>query len=216
MLRLNELKLPLGHPPDAVRAAVAERLGVSPADILDCRTVRRAHDARRKSAILMVYSVDVSLSCETAVLARFAGDPQVTSAPDTSYKPVARATGRETQRPLVIGTGPCGLFARLPQVARKAKVPYIRDVRSSAMTTLTVTAKGQVTLRKDLLAHLGVRPGEKIVVEALPDGRLEARAARRGGKIADVFGILKRRGAPALSIEENNEITADGWANRRS
>ena len=113
MLRLNELKLPLGHPPDAVRAAVAERLGVSPADILDCRIVRRAHDARRKSAILMVYAVDVSLNCETEVLARFAEDPQVTPAPDTRYTPVARATGRETQRPLVIGTGPCGLFAGL-------------------------------------------------------------------------------------------------------
>jgi bifunctional DNA-binding transcriptional regulator/antitoxin component of YhaV-PrlF toxin-antitoxin module len=83
------------------------------------------------------------------------------------------------------------------------------------MTTLTVTAKGQVTLRKDLLAHLGVRPGEKIIIEALPDGRIQARAARPRGRISDVFGMLKRPEGPILSIEEINQIAADGWANRR-
>jgi bifunctional DNA-binding transcriptional regulator/antitoxin component of YhaV-PrlF toxin-antitoxin module len=83
------------------------------------------------------------------------------------------------------------------------------------MTTLTVTAKGQVTLRKDLLAHLGVRPGEKIIVEALPDGRIQARAAQRRGQISDVFDTLKRPAGPSLSIEEINRISADGWANRR-
>ena len=60
------------------------------------------------------------------------------------------------------------------------------------MGTLTVTAKGQVTLRKDLLQHLGVRPGEKIVVTKLPDGRIEVKAARPTGKISDVFDFLKR------------------------
>jgi bifunctional DNA-binding transcriptional regulator/antitoxin component of YhaV-PrlF toxin-antitoxin module len=83
------------------------------------------------------------------------------------------------------------------------------------MTTLTVTAKGQVTLRKDLLAHLGVRPGDKIVVEALPDGRIQARAAPRGARISDLFGILERQGGPSLTVEEIGEAAADGWANRR-
>ena len=59
------------------------------------------------------------------------------------------------------------------------------------MSTLTVTSKGQVTLRKDLLDHLGIRPGEQIVVEKLPDGRIEVRASRPAGKISDVFGALK-------------------------
>jgi bifunctional DNA-binding transcriptional regulator/antitoxin component of YhaV-PrlF toxin-antitoxin module len=86
----------------------------------------------------------------------------------------------------------------------------------TVMSTLTVTAKGQVTLRKDLLTHLGVRPGEKIIVEALPDGRIQARAARRRGQISDVFDTLKRPGGPSLSIDEINRITADSWANRRS
>jgi len=84
------------------------------------------------------------------------------------------------------------------------------------MGTLTVTAKGQVTLRKDLLEHLGVRPGEKVSVEKLPDGRVEVKAARPTGKISDVFGLLKtKRKGRTLSIEEMNEIIADGWAGKR-
>src|ERR1700688_2417413 len=80
-----------------------------------------------------------------------------------------------------------------------------------SMSTLTVTAKGQVTLRKDLLKHLGVQPGEKIAVDKLPDGRIEVRAARPTGKISDAFGFLKRKGGPSLSIEEMNRIAARGW-----
>ena len=83
------------------------------------------------------------------------------------------------------------------------------------MSTLTVTAKGQVTLRKDLLEHLGVRPGEKISVDKLPDGRIEVRAARPVGKISDVFDFLKRENGPSLSIEEMNRTAARGWAGRR-
>jgi bifunctional DNA-binding transcriptional regulator/antitoxin component of YhaV-PrlF toxin-antitoxin module len=83
------------------------------------------------------------------------------------------------------------------------------------MSTLTITANGQVTLRQDLLKHLGVRPGEKVTVEKLPDGRIEVRAARPTGKISDVFNFLKREGGPSLSIEKMNTIAARGWAGRR-
>ena len=83
------------------------------------------------------------------------------------------------------------------------------------MGTLTVTAKGQVTLRKDLLEHLGVLPGEKVSVEKLPNGRIEVKAARPTGKISDAFDFLKREGGPSLSIEAMNEIIADGWAGKR-
>jgi AbrB family looped-hinge helix DNA binding protein len=83
------------------------------------------------------------------------------------------------------------------------------------MTALTVTAKGQVTLRKDLLKHLGVQPGEKIVVDKLPDGRIEMKAAQPAGKISDVFNLFKRRNGPSLSIDEINEVARRGWAGRR-
>ena len=79
------------------------------------------------------------------------------------------------------------------------------------MTTLTVTAKGQITLRKDLLVHLGIQPGDKITVEMLPDGRIEAKAIRPAGHVSDVFGFLKRENGPSLSIDEMNEIAAEGW-----
>ena len=83
------------------------------------------------------------------------------------------------------------------------------------MNKLTVTAKGQVTLRKDLLEHLGVHPGEKIVVDKLPDGRIEVKAARPTGKISDVFNFLKKKKGPSLSIEQINRIAARGWARKR-
>lgn len=80
------------------------------------------------------------------------------------------------------------------------------------MTTLTVTAKGQITLRKELLAHLGVEPGEKLIVDKLSDGSLSVRSKPRTGKISDLVGMLKRPGQPRLTIEEINEATAKGWA----
>jgi bifunctional DNA-binding transcriptional regulator/antitoxin component of YhaV-PrlF toxin-antitoxin module len=83
------------------------------------------------------------------------------------------------------------------------------------MSTLSVTAKGQVTLRKDVLTHLGVQPGDKITVEKLPNGRIEVRAARPTGRISDVFGCLKQENGPSLSIEEINEIAAEGWTGKR-
>jgi AbrB family looped-hinge helix DNA binding protein len=78
-------------------------------------------------------------------------------------------------------------------------------------TTLTVSAKGQITLKKSVLAHLGVRPGQKLAVEMKPGGGIELRPAPTG-KISDVFGILKRPGQRVISIEEMNEIIAKGWA----
>jgi len=78
--------------------------------------------------------------------------------------------------------------------------------------TLTVTAKGQVTLKQDLLKHLGVVPGEKIAADKLPDGRIVVRAATQDGTIADFIGCLAQRGGRKLTIDKMNEITVGGWA----
>ena len=83
------------------------------------------------------------------------------------------------------------------------------------MGTLTVTAKGQVTLRKDLLQHLGIKPGQKVETVKLPDGRIEVRAARPAGKISDAFGMLRRKDGPTLTVEQMNRIAAKGWAGRK-
>lgn len=83
------------------------------------------------------------------------------------------------------------------------------------MTTLTITAKGQVTLKQELLRHLDAAPGEKIEAEKLPDGKLLIRAAQKKGTIAAFSGSLAKKGTRKLSIEQINQITADAWAGRR-
>lgn len=81
------------------------------------------------------------------------------------------------------------------------------------MPTLTVTAKGQVTLKKELLEHLGVRPGDRITVDKKPGGRLTVAPAKRTGDFSALYGMIKPPpGTPPLSIEEMNAIIAKGWA----
>ncbi len=80
------------------------------------------------------------------------------------------------------------------------------------MTTLSVTARGQVTFRKKVMEHLGVKPGDKIELDLLPDGRGIIRAARPAGKIQDFFGVLAGKTKKVATIEEINEAAARGWA----
>lgn len=83
------------------------------------------------------------------------------------------------------------------------------------MTTLTVTAKGQITLKQDLLRHLGVSPGQKIAADKLPDRRVVVRAAAQDGTVDDFVGCLSNEEPPKLTIEEINKIARRGWASRR-
>lgn len=82
------------------------------------------------------------------------------------------------------------------------------------MTTLTVTAKGQVTFRKDVLQHLGIKPGEKIELDLLPDGRGMLKAARPAGTIGSFVGLLAGRTKKVATIEEISDATVQGWAGR--
>lgn len=148
MLRISELKLPLGHPPEAMAPAIVARLGIEADDLVSFEVARRAHDARRKSAILMVYSVDVVLRDEASVLRRFEGDHQVRVTPDTDYCFVAKApVGFEGPRPLVIGAGPCGLFAGLI-LAQMGLKPIIVDrgkvVRERTKDTWGLWRRGEL------------------------------------------------------------------------
>ena len=80
------------------------------------------------------------------------------------------------------------------------------------MTMLTITAKGQVTLKQELLKHLGVGPGEKVEADKLPDGRILVRAATQDGRIGDFIGCLIQRQGRKLTVDEMKEIAARGWA----
>ena len=147
MLRLTNLKLPLGHPPEALRTAVLERLGVGDDALLSWEVARRAHDARRKSAILMVYSVDADVMNEAEVLARLQDDPSVRPAPDTAYRFVGHAKSKPKLRPVVIGAGPCGLFAGLI-LAQMGLEPLILDrgkaVRERTKDTWDLWRRGKL------------------------------------------------------------------------
>src|SRR3990167_2022129 len=113
MLRLTEIHLPLDHDQSEIEAAILERLLIAPDELLGFTIFRRSYDARKRSAITLIYSVDVEVWNEAALLQRWRGNPKVTPTPDMSYRFVAQAPADLATRPVVIGTGPCGLFAGL-------------------------------------------------------------------------------------------------------
>ena len=83
------------------------------------------------------------------------------------------------------------------------------------MATLTVTARGQVTFRKDVLQHLGIEPGEKIELDKLPDGRVALKAARPCGKIDGFLGLLANKTRKVATLDEINEAAAAGWSRKK-
>ena len=111
-LRLTEIRLPLDHGPDELRRAVALRLGADAERLADYTVYRRSVDARSKARIMLAYTIDVRLD-DLAEHAALAARPGVRPTPDTTYHPVARAPAGLVERPVVVGTGPCGLFAGL-------------------------------------------------------------------------------------------------------
>lgn len=114
MLRITELRLPIDHPPEDLRAAIARRLGIAPAQLADFAVFRRAHDARK--GLDFVYTVDCDLAdadAENETLRRLANDRHIGPTPDMRYRFVARAPAHPLPRPLVVGFGPCGIFAAL-------------------------------------------------------------------------------------------------------
>jgi uncharacterized protein len=113
MLRLTDLKLPLGHDEGAIKAALLKRLKIPARDLVGFSVFRRATDARKKAAITLTYTLDVEVTDEAALLERFAKDRNLSRAPDMSYRFVARAPAGAASRPVVVGAGPCGLFAAL-------------------------------------------------------------------------------------------------------
>ena len=113
MLRLTELKLPLDHDEGALRSAVLRRLKLKPGELLGFTVFRRGFDARKRSAIQLTYTLDIEVREEAGVLARLGLDRHIGPAPDTAYRMAVRAPGSLQKRPLVIGAGPCGLFAAL-------------------------------------------------------------------------------------------------------
>ena len=158
MIRLTELSLPLDHAADELPLAIARRLGISAAELLNFSVFKRSYDARKKnSVILFIYIIDLEVRDEASVLARFADDPHVRPAPDTNYYPVGQAPASLSERPIVVGFGPCGLFAAL-LLAQMGFKPIVlergKDVRRRTKDTWALWRK------KTLTAESNVQFGE--------------------------------------------------------
>ncbi len=126
MLRISEIKLSLDHSEDALRRAILDKLQISDDELINFSIFKRSYDARRKSAIVFVYIVDVETAKDAELLKKFQSDAHVSETPDTTYKLVATAPKDLKVRPIVIGTGPCGLFAGL-MLARMGFRPIILE-----------------------------------------------------------------------------------------
>ena len=145
MLRLTEIRLPLIHPADDLKAAILKRLGVAEAEMLGFSVFRRGYDARKRNAIMLVYTVDVEVKNEAALLKK--SIPHVTAAPDMLYRMVAQAPQGLSERPVVIGSGPCGIFAGL-LLAQMGFRPIILErgkaVRERTKDTWDLWRKGKL------------------------------------------------------------------------
>jgi hypothetical protein len=145
MLRLTEIRLPLDHPEHDLKAAILKRLGIAASELLGYTLFRRGYDARKRNAIVLVYSVDAEVRNEAALLKR--NIPHVAVAPDMSYRMVAQAPQGLGERPVVIGTGPCGIFAGL-LLAQMGFRPIIlergKEVRERTKDTWGLWRKGKL------------------------------------------------------------------------
>lgn len=147
MIRITELRLPLESPADALPVAIAERLGIALPDLLSFTVFKRGYDARKRDAIVLVYTIDAVLPDEATLLAKFADDPHVKIAPDTTYRFVAHVQEAPDIRPVVVGFGPCGLMAGLV-LAQMGLRPIIlergKKVRERTKDTWALWRKNQL------------------------------------------------------------------------
>lgn len=149
MIRITELSLPLDTDPHTLRRAIVRRLRINDADLLDFTVFKRSYDARKKnSAIMFVYIIDLHARDEAAILQAFAHDNNVRPAPDTDYHPVGHAPANLSDRPVIVGFGPCGLFAAL-LLAQMGFKPIVlergRDVRRRTADTWALWRKNILT-----------------------------------------------------------------------
>ena len=113
MIRLTELRLPLDHSPTALPTAIVQRLGIQADDLINFTVFKRGYDARKRDAIVLVYTIDAEVHAADQLLEKFKDDVHVNLAPDTRYQFVANVQAPLDQRPIIVGFGPCGIMAGL-------------------------------------------------------------------------------------------------------
>ena len=147
MIRLSNIKLPLDHTEAELRSVIVDRLAIKDSELLECRVYKRSYDARQKRNIFFIYSLDVDTSINKQLLEQFAEDTQVKARPDDTYRFVAQAPEMLSERPIIIGMGPCGLFAGLI-LAQMGFKPIIlergKEVRERSVDTFGLWRKGKL------------------------------------------------------------------------
>ncbi|WP_374489610.1 NAD(P)/FAD-dependent oxidoreductase [Zoogloea sp.] len=157
MLRLSELRLPLDHPAEALPQLIQQRLGLKAGELLNHTVFKRSYDARKNVKLSFIYIVDLELKDEAAVLARHGQDPHLKPSPDMRYHFVAQAPASLPHRPVVIGFGPCGIFAALV-LAQMGFKPIVLE-RGKAVRERTQDTWG-LWRRKTLNPESNVQFGE--------------------------------------------------------
>ncbi len=147
MLRITELKLPLDHTEEQLRQAVIDYLAIPAGQLLACHVFRQGHDARNKRQIQRVYTLDVELADESGLLAEAGAAAKLSATPDSQYRYAAQATHEVKERPVIIGFGPCGLFAALI-LAQMGFKPIVLErgkaVRERTKDTFALWRKSQL------------------------------------------------------------------------
>ena len=197
MLRITDLKLPLDHDEAALAAAILLRLGIAADELTGFTVAKRSYDARKRGAITLIYSIDVDTPREAELLQRMAQDPsalggKMQPTPDTEYKFVAKAPAQLPLRPLVVGMGPCGLFAGLV-LAQMGFRPIILE-RGKAVRERTVDTFG-LWRKKVLDPESNVQFGEG-GAGTFSDGKLYSQISDKQHHGRKVLSEFVAAGAP--------------------
>ncbi|HTZ00510.1 MAG TPA: NAD(P)/FAD-dependent oxidoreductase [Rhodocyclaceae bacterium] len=193
MLRLTELKLPLDHREADLKGAILRRLRLPAKDLLGYTIHRRGYDARKRSNVVFTYSVDLELADEAAVLKRLAGDRNLGPTPDMAYRFVAKAPAGFVNRPVVVGAGPCGLFAAL-LLAQMGFRPILlergKEVRERTKDTWGLWREGRLDPESNVQFGEGG-------AGTFSDGKLHSQIKDPGHRGRKVLTEFVAAGAPA-------------------
>ena len=163
MLRLTEIKLPLDHAEEELRSSILKRLQIGDGDLLRVEIFKRSYDARKKGNIVLVYIVDVEVKNDRSLLKRFKKNPTISETPDMNYRPVIKnqnsiGDNGVDDRPIVIGMGPCGIFAAL-LLAQMGLRPIVlergKSVRDRSVDTFGFWVKGRLNPESNVWRRRG-------------------------------------------------------------
>ena len=197
MIRIREITLPFDHKPEALSAAISKKLGINLNDLLEVVVVRKSIDARHKNRIVCVYTIDVRVLDEDRLLAAFQEDAKVSVTPVSEYQ--LPAGGRFSRlSPVVVGSGPCGLFAAL-MLARMGAKPILiergKDVTSRVRDVQMFWREGMLS------AESNAQFGEG-GAGTFSDGKLVTQIKDRANRIGVVLREFVAAGAPEEILYE--------------